>query len=160
MPEGAHTASLYERDYYAWVLEQAAKLRDMARRGVETSLDLENLAEEVEDLAESERSAVPSQIRRILEHFLKLEHSPSREPGAGWRRSIVEARIDLADRLTPTLKRYARSEFKKLFTDARKIAALDLAEYGERQAAQSLPLESPYTLEQVLEEDWYPKQRH
>ena len=45
MPEGTtRTPSLYERDYYAWALDQAAKLRDLAAKGGDSGLDLENLA--------------------------------------------------------------------------------------------------------------------
>jgi hypothetical protein len=156
MPEGARTSDLYERDYYAWILDQVAKLRELAQRGGDTTLDLENLAEEVEDLGKSERSAVRSQIRRVLEHFLKLQHSPAALARAGWKRSVVEARIDLGEKLSPTLKRQARAEFRKLYADARKIVAVDLAEHGEVEAAASLPEESPYSFEQVLDEDWFP----
>lgn len=61
----------YATDPYAWALEQAAHLR--ARRFGE--LDLENLAEEVEDLAGAMRRSVRSRVRTIIEHLLKLEHS-------------------------------------------------------------------------------------
>ena len=33
----------------------------------------------------------------------------------------------------------------------------DLRDYGEEAAAISLPTECPYTLEQILAEDWYPE---
>jgi hypothetical protein len=32
-----------------------------------------------------------------------------------------------------------------------------LQERGEREAAASLPLHCPYTIDQVLEDDWYPE---
>jgi hypothetical protein len=44
-------------------------------------LDLVHLAEEVEDLGSEQRWAVESQLERIIEHLLKLEHSPSGSPG-------------------------------------------------------------------------------
>ena len=40
--------SLYQTDYYAWTKDQAAKLRALAAARVNSTLDLENLAEEVE----------------------------------------------------------------------------------------------------------------
>jgi hypothetical protein len=43
--------SLYETDYYAWTKEQAAALRGMAEAPLNSTLDLENLAEEVESWA-------------------------------------------------------------------------------------------------------------
>ncbi|HEX5079652.1 MAG TPA: DUF29 family protein, partial [Geminicoccaceae bacterium] len=43
--------SLYQTDYYAWTRQQAAALRAMAAARVDSALDVENLAEEVESLA-------------------------------------------------------------------------------------------------------------
>src|SRR4051812_25709503 len=106
MPEGTRTTpSLYERDYYAWTLDQAAKLRELARDDRSSVLDLDNLAEEVADLGKSERDAVRSQVRRIIQHLLKLRYSPSDQPRPGWKGSVLEARAALEDKLTATLRR-------------------------------------------------------
>jgi hypothetical protein len=159
MPEGARTSDLYERDYYAWVQDQVAKLRELARRGTDTVLDLENLAEEVDDLGKSERNAVLSQLRRVMEHFLKLEYSPSDQARVGWKRSIVEARLELERCLTPTLRRVAQQQLAREYAGARKLAALALEEHGETSSASHFPKSCPYTLDQVLTEDWYPEPR-
>lgn len=84
--------SLYDEDYYAWTQAQAAELRRMLQRKIGTALDLAHLAEEVEDLGHSERDAVRSQVRRIIEHLLKLEHSPASKPRDGWKDTITDAR--------------------------------------------------------------------
>ena len=76
--------SLYETDYCAWTRQQAADLRKLAKRRTNTPIDAAHLAEEVEDLGRSERDAVRSQVRRIIEHLLKLEFSPAAEPRAEW----------------------------------------------------------------------------
>lgn len=96
--------SLYQTDYYAWTKQQAAALRALAAAREGTTLDLENLAEEVESLGRSELSSVKSQMRRVIEHLLKLEHAPGAEPRAGWRRTIIEARDEISDALTPALR--------------------------------------------------------
>jgi hypothetical protein len=44
-----------------------------------------------------------------------------------------------------------------LYAEARKKVATDLRDFGEHAAAASLPAECPYTLEQVIEDDWYPE---
>jgi hypothetical protein len=82
--------SLYQTDYYAWTKQQAAELRRLAAARVNSTLDLANLAEEVESLGTSQLSGVKSQMRRVIEHLLKLEYSPGTEPRAGWRRTLVE----------------------------------------------------------------------
>jgi hypothetical protein len=68
--------SLYQTDYYAWTRQQAAELRALAAARVNSTLDLENLAEEVESLGRSDLNTVRRQVQRIIEHLLKLEHRP------------------------------------------------------------------------------------
>ena len=72
---------LYEQDFYAWSKAQA----DLLRAKRYSDLDLEHLIEEVDDLGESLNRSVRSRIRTIIEHLLKLEHSPAQDPRAGWR---------------------------------------------------------------------------
>ena len=69
-----------EEDYYAWTQAQAAELRRMLQPEISTALDLARLAEEVEDFGHSERDVVRSQVRRIIEHLLKLACSPASGP--------------------------------------------------------------------------------
>jgi hypothetical protein len=59
------------------------------------ALDFEHLIEEVADLGKSERFAVRSQLRRIIEHSLKLAWSLAREPRPGWHETIIDARTTL-----------------------------------------------------------------
>jgi len=70
--------------------------------------------------------------------------------------SIVEARSELEDKLSPALRRELDERLSRLYAGARKQAALQLQDHGEREAALSLPPECPYTIDQVLAEDWYP----
>ena len=87
------TAQLYETDFYAWAKTQA----DLLRAGRYGDLDLEHLIEEVDDLGEALRRSVRSRIRTIIEHLLKLEHSPAREPRGGWYDAVLAQRSDLLD---------------------------------------------------------------
>jgi len=150
MPDGPR----YEDDFYAWTQYQAQVLRTLRTR--DNRFDREHLAEEIEDLGKSERNAVRSQVRRILVHFLKLAHSRARDPRFDWMDSIIEARAALEDQLSPSLRRDIEETLPRLYAAACKQAALELQKYGEREAARVLPAESPYTIDQVLAEDWYP----
>ena len=145
----------YDDDFYAWTQHQAQVLREMPV--IDNRFDRENVAEEIEDLGKSARKAVRSHVRRIVEHFLKLQYSPAQEPRSDWMASIVDARITLEDDLTATLRADVTSELPRLYRAARKQAALGLDRYRERGAADSMPSQCPYTLEQILEEDWYPE---
>ena len=42
---------------------------------------------------------------RILLHFLKLAYSPARDPRFDWMDSIDDARAEIEDKLSPTLRR-------------------------------------------------------
>jgi hypothetical protein len=143
--------SLYERDLYAWAKEQAAHLR--ARRL--EALDLPNLAEEVEDLAGTLHRSLRSRIRTIIEHLLKLQHSPATEPRAGWRQTVRVQRDDLRDELTAALRREVAGELEQLYAQARDRTAAAMLDHGEKQAAAALPPTCPYDLD-LIAGDWLP----
>ncbi|HEV2098266.1 MAG TPA: DUF29 domain-containing protein [Stellaceae bacterium] len=151
MPDGPR----YEDDFYAWTQYQAQVLRTLRTR--DNRFDRDHLAEEVEDLGKSERNAVRSQVRRILVHFLKLAYSPARDPRFDWLDSIIEARAALEDQLSPSLRRDINETLPRLYSAARKQAALELEKYREGEAAGLLPAECPYTIDEILAEDWYPE---
>jgi len=152
--------SLYQEDYYAWTKDQAAKLRALAAARVNSTLDLANLAEEVESLGRSDLNTVRSQVRRIIEHLLKLEYSPSELPRADWRYSIVQARDEVEDHITASMRPDIEAELAKLFGRGRRDAALGLEKHGERDAARALPATCPYGFDEIVSHDWYPLNRH
>ena len=145
----------YEDDSYAWTRHQAMVLLTMA--AADNRFDRENVAEEIEDLGRSERDAVRSQIRRIIEHLLKLAYSPAQQPRFDWMASIAEARATLGDKLSPTLQRDAENLLSKLYQDGRDRAELGLRSHGEMQAADNLPPDCPYTIDEILRRGWFPE---
>ncbi len=151
MPDGPR----YEDDFYAWTQYQAEVLRSLRTR--DNRFDREHLAEEVEDLGNSYRDAVRGQVRRILVHFLKLAYSPAGDPRFGWMGSIVDARAQIADKLSASLQRDIEETLVRLYAAARKQAALEMQQFGEGEAARALPTECPYAIDEILAEDWYPE---
>jgi len=151
MPDGPR----YEEDFYAWTQYQAKVLRTLRTR--DNRFDREHVAEEIEDWGKSERDAVESEITSVIEHLLKLAHSPAERPRYGWMGSIADARRILRKKLTPTLRSNAEQKIRELYQDAREAAELALHDYGEHEAAAALPASCPYTLDQVLDRNWYPE---
>lgn len=147
-------AELYESDFPVWAERQA----DLLRAGRFAELDVDRLVEEVADLGRSERHAVMSAARRILEHFLKLEHSPAADPRRGWEETITTQRSDLEQTLTPSLQRDLKDALDKVYARARRDAAKGLRrdDVSERALAESCP----YSIDQVLDPDWLPDNRH
>lgn len=156
----ARTEQLYEEDFYAWTCHQANALRRLAATRPNVELDFEHLIEEVADLGVSQRDAVRSQVRRIIVHCLKLEYSLARAPRVGWYETIIDARIVLEDKLTPTLRRGIQRWLPKLYDQARRAANASLRVHGEPAAADALPAKCPYRLADLLRHDWHPASRH
>lgn len=151
MPDGPR----YDEDFYAWTQHQAGVLR--ALRTDDNQFDRENVAEEIESLGNSQRDAVRSQILRVIEHLLKLAHSPASDPRIGWMESVVEARDALNYQLSATLRRDIETILPELYRRARRRAGLGLTRYGEQGAATTLPDNCPFTLDDILRDDWYPE---
>ncbi|NBC31132.1 MAG: DUF29 family protein [Alphaproteobacteria bacterium] len=144
---------LYDIDYYAWTQDQAARLRTLAG---DNRIDAAHLAEEIEDLGKSELHAVESYVERVLEHFLKIEFSGMADPQKGWRREITGFRMRLRKRLTASMRRWIRDEFEDAYWQAcrKAIKSLNNSTFEDR-----LPPDCPYTLDQVLDPDWFPEPR-
>ncbi|HEY1301589.1 MAG TPA: DUF29 domain-containing protein [Stellaceae bacterium] len=150
MPDGPR----YEDDFYAWTQHQAAVLRAMPV--ADNRFDREHVAEEIEDLGKSERDAMRSQIRRIVEHLLKLAYSPAEEPRFDWMATVLDARQTLSDKISPTLRRDAEAALDRLYSDGRKRAVAGLLRHGQTAAADALPTTCPYSFDDICREDWYP----
>jgi hypothetical protein len=150
MPDGPR----YEDDFYAWTQYQAEVLRSL--HVSDNRFDRDHVAEEIEDLGKSERDTVRSQIRRIVEHLLKLAYSAAEQPRFDWMETIIDARQTLSDKLTPTLQHDVEAVLEKLYADTRQRAALGLRTYGELDAAERLPAACPYSWDEICQQDWYP----
>jgi hypothetical protein len=113
-------SSLYDRDYYAWLVKQAAHIR--ARRF--DQLDCEALAEELEDMGCSERRAIESSLKNLLLHLLKWAMQPQRHSGS-WRDSIDTARDAIGDLLqeSPSLRPHLPELVARQYARARRSAA-------------------------------------
>ena len=152
----ADGTTLYDDDFYAWTQEQAELLRHLPT--VSNRLDIELIAEEIEDLGKSELHSVQSLCEHIIEHLLKLEYSSLVEPANHWRGEIIEWRLQIEKKQTPSIT-------AKLDLDKRYRSALRMLRYFESDAPgmlQRLPTECPYTLDQIIGagyEDWFPAPR-
>lgn len=160
-------SDLYERDFYTWSLEQARALRER-RLG---ALDLENLADEVENLAKTEGRALSSYVARILEHFWKLAHwSWLRDRNERIWKAEIDAYRGRALRLlrgSPGLKRILDQVLTDAWDDAKGELAREsakasmsdpqfshIAELGKR----CYPDACPWTFDQTMDEDFWPEE--
>lgn len=63
----------------------------------------------------------------------------------------------LANKLTGSTARDLEVELPRLYRNARRAAVLALEDYAEEEAAHLLPTANPWTLADVLRDDWYPE---
>ena len=159
--------TLYDEDFALWSEQQAEALRAAARGGSNQPIDWENVAEEIGDLVKSERRALRNQVRRIIVHLIKLEHSPASNTRPSWRESIGDARVQIEDILddSPSLKREVGKVIRDQTERGARLAIADLADRGElhRSLEQELKAKSyldlfAFTPEQILG-DWFPPER-
>lgn len=139
----------YESDVVAWANEQASLIR--ARRF--DLLDLEHIAEEIEDVGKSEQRELANRMAILLFHLLKWQYQPERR-GGSWSRTIKEQRkrVAIALEQTPSLKPFLsdKSWLDDVWADAvaRAIAETDM---------DSFPEESPWTMAEIIETGWLPE---
>jgi Domain of unknown function DUF29 len=148
---GTKAAELYEADFYVWAERQA----ELLRAGRFDELDLTNLIEEVEDLGGALKRSVLNNAAVVMEHLLKLEHSPAVDRRNGWRASIREHRRRLRIELTPQLRQVLSDELAGVYEMAQHDAAAALRDHGEQAAAAALPEKYPYGVDQITG-DWLP----
>jgi hypothetical protein len=151
--------SEYDVDFYAWTQRQGGLLRRLAtgERVNDADLDWPNIAEEIETSGRSERGAVASCIRNIIQHLMKLEASPATDPRPGWRATVRRERVELEARLddNPSLKPAVDGLIAREMPRARRLAVASLDEF--RETAVIDPQRLAYAKEQVLG-GWFPNE--
>ncbi|MGH6678194.1 MAG: DUF29 domain-containing protein [Bradyrhizobium sp.] len=157
----ADLKELYDRDFLAWSEQQTKALRRAAQTRSNQLFDWENLAEEIEGLGISQRSALGSQVRRIVHQLLKLEYSRASDPRRGWEDSIVDARGEIEDLLerSPSLSREVGHEIMKQTKRAADRAIRDLEQRDEIDSAVIARMRAAACGEEQILGDWFPEER-
>lgn len=143
--------TLYDTDFYTWTQEQAALLREGAFHDV----DIANVVEEIESLGISQEHALESQLRRLVMHLLKWYYQPQRrQTGRSWASTIINARREIDRILTrsPSLHRRRESLLHAEYPTARRLASAET-----RLPLAIFPEACPWTIKEVLDEDFFPE---
>lgn len=153
---------LYDTDFHAWTNQQAAALRKVAELRLNLpGVDIEHLAEEVEDMGKSEARAARSALAVIIEHLLKLRHSPAGPSRNGWRDTVHSHRRLLEDVLADSPGLKSEQRLAEMLAEAwrrgRYDACAALNRYGEADAAAAIPADCPFRFEQLCDFEWWPE---
>lgn len=140
----------YESDVIAWAQEQARLLR----AGRFDALDIEHIADEIEDVGKSEQRELESRMAVLLAHLLKWSVQPQRR-GSSWTATIRTQREGIKRRLrkTPSLKASLSDAdwWADAWDDARSQASAETQIPFDR-----LPKTCPWSVEQVVSEEFFP----
>jgi len=139
----------YNEDFYAWLLKNA----ELVRQKKFSELDTENIAEELEGMARSDKRQLINRFAVLTAHLLKWQYEPEMR-SKSWERTIKEQRkrICLLLEDSPSLKH----EIEKKLSDAYEIAILSAA--NETGLDESVfPETCEYSFEEVLDEFFYPE---
>lgn len=138
----------YEADIVAWASEQAR----LIRAGRFDLLDLEHIAEEIEDVGKSEQRELANRMAVLLAHLLKWQYQPERQ-GTSWSLTIRNQRQAIARRLrdTPSLRDKLNDPdwWADTWGDATSQAA-------QETGLATFPEICPWSQEEVLGEGWFP----
>jgi len=140
----------YEQDVLAWANEQAALLRS----GELTLLDIEHIAEEIEDVGKSEQRELANRMALLLSHLLKWQFQPERR-GASWEATVHTQRNSIERRIrkTPSLKASLADIdwWADAWDDAVAAASKETG-----KAYTEFPQTCPWIAEEVLDHQFFP----
>jgi hypothetical protein len=140
----------YESDIVAWSKEQAALLR----AGRFSQLDIEHIADEVEDVGKSEQRELASRVVLLLAHLLKWRVQADRR-GNSWLGTIKAQRAEIADLLEEAPSLAARmAEERWILRTWQKAVAVAMQETG--LAEDRFPADCPWSLADILDPQFLP----
>lgn len=138
----------YETDVVAWANEQAWLVRNKKF----DLLDIEHIAEEIEDVGKSEQRELASRMAVLIAHLLKWQYQPEYQ-GTSWERTIREQRKSLEFHIkqVPSLKS------KLLNTEWQNAVWADAVTIAIRETGMdNFPETCPWTIENILSLNWLP----
>ena len=138
---------LYESNYSQW-LEETIKSLKSRQLG---DIDYDNLIEELEELAKTEKRRVRSLLEQIIRHLLLYQNRHIEKPRNAnhWAAEIISFRNQINEELTTNLRNYLAENINLIYSNA-----LDYVK--TKTKLTNLPEICPYTLDQILDKNWLP----
>jgi hypothetical protein len=139
---------LYHQDYYQWI---QGTVKILEQRNFQ-ELDLDNLIEEIKDLALNEKQTIETNLIVILKLLLKWQHQPEQQSGK-LKASIRQHRYQIRDdlKVSPSLKAHLSEIWLESYQEA-KLQAADETDLS----VEIFPEQCSFTLENTLNTDYLP----
>jgi hypothetical protein len=146
----------YEQDYESWVKQHITLLQE----GRVHELDIEHLIEELAGMARRDRHELISHLVILLAHLLKWEYQRQQLTeawgqftGKSWRNSLLEQRYRIQAQLenSPSLDNYLAEAILNAYPKAVSLAVKET-----QLPTPTFPTICPYSVQQVLNDEFYP----
>lgn len=148
VPDGG--PARYDDDVAAWAAEQARLLR----AGRFDLLDIERIADEIEDVGKSEARELASRMEVLLMHLAKWQCQPSHR-SASWTGTIRVQRQRVQRRLKETPSLRSKLDEAEWLADAWDAAIVGAAKEIQVDLDQ-FPATCPWLLTDVITDGWLP----
>jgi methionyl-tRNA synthetase len=138
---------IYETDYLIWLQKNI----DLLEKHQFNQLDLDNLIEELKDLVKQEKRRVKSLLEQIIIHLLLYQYWEEQREynGNHWRAEIRAFRTQINDDLTNNLRNLLSQKLGVIYDNA-------VGYVQEKTKLDNLPQNCDYSLNQLLDINWYP----
>ena len=142
-------ASLYDEDFAVWTAETARLLR----AGRFDEIDIEHVAEEIEDMGKRDKRELLSRLTVLIVHLLKWKWQPEKRTRR-WQSTLITERAELDGLLedSPSLRRATGAAIVEVYPDALELVATETG-----LPATAFPGECPFSPDQILHRDFLPE---
>ena len=139
-----NNTNLYKRDFNLWLdrTARAIKNRDL------DAMDWDNLLEEIEDMGASQKRALRSYTKRLVEHILKLKYWQEEQRNVNhWKAEVVNFRDEIQQILkdSPSLKNYLKENYRDWFDSSVRSKNQEFV----------IPADCFIELDKILERDFF-----
>lgn len=138
----------YDGDFFIWTQQQAAALR-LTRDVIGDSVDVEHVAEELEDMGKRDVREVSSFLERLIEHLLKLDAAPLSRDGAHWWSEANHFQNSARATFTPGMRQLI--DVEQVWSKGCRATGRF---FRDLEAAPSLPSCCPFTASELLAADF------
>ena len=139
---------LYHKDFAAWTSETARQLR----AGRFSEIDVEHVAEEIEDLGKREERELLSRLTVLVTHLLKWNCQADKKTSS-WQSTMDTQRAELRRllRQSPSLKRTSAASEAEIYPDAVERASIETG-----LPAHAFPPRCPFSVDEILLRTFFP----
>ncbi len=145
--DNIYLKKLYEEDYNLWLQKTA----ELLRKNSFNEIDLENLIKELEGLGRNNKRELENRVIVLIMHLLKYKYQPDKVSKT-CRFTVIEQRrqINKLIKGNLSLQSYLENKLSTCYQDAREDVSLET-----RVDISNFPVDNPFTLEQILESNFF-----